>query len=167
MARLTRSQRVHARNAAAGAALLAWRHRGNVHYTQGSRRWSGITGTDNAALGQYPNWADCSAFATWCLWNGLYLPFHKRDVVNGLEWKYGFTGTQIKHGRRITGSQLRRGDLVFYATRGETPTHVAVCVGRKDGRPMVVSHGSEAGPLYLRWNYRRVIQCRRYVHDGV
>ena len=59
------------------------------------------------------------------------------------------------------------GDLVFYAGSGSTPTHVAIMVGRKQGRPYVISHGNEAGPLFLRWNYRRHVQLRRYVHDGV
>ena len=59
------------------------------------------------------------------------------------------------------------GDLVFYASRGTTPTHVAICVGHKQGRPYVISHGSESGPLFLPYGYRRVVQIRRYVHDGV
>lgn len=91
----------------------------------------------------------------------------RRDVVNGANWKAGFTGTQVAHGRRIKGGRLARGDLVFYANSGSTPRHVAICVGKRDGRAMVVSHGSESGPLYLRWDYRRVVQCRRYIYDGV
>ena len=82
-------------------------------------------------------------------------------------WQAGFTGTQIQHGRKITAGEMLAGDLVFYAGRGSTPTHVAICVGRKGDRAMVVSHGSESGPLYVPWNYRRVVQVRRYIHDAV
>jgi cell wall-associated NlpC family hydrolase len=167
MAKLTRRQRIRARNRAAQAALLAYRNRGRVHYTQGSRRWSGISGRRNSAQGEFPYYADCSAFATWCLWNALYLPYRRPDVVNGHQWRAGYTGTQIAHGRRIGPSTMRRGDLVFYAVRGSTPTHVAICVGRPNDRPMVVSHGNESGPLYLPWNYRRVVQVRRYIRDGI
>ena len=166
MAKLTRAQRKRARSRAAQAALLARSHKGSVHYTQGAARWSGIARRRNSARGDYPTAADCSAFATWCLWNALYLTYGEPDTVNGARWQGGFTGTQIAHGRRIAPSKMLAGDLVFYGS-GSTPTHVAICVGKRDGKTMVVSHGSEAGPLYLPWNYRRVIQCRRYIHTGI
>ena len=167
MAKLTERQRRRARERAASAALLGYRNRGRVHYTQGSARWSGIKGKRNSRQGEYPFQADCSAYVTWCLWNALYLPHHKPDVVNGAAWRAGFTGTQVSHGRGIKATQMLAGDLVFYASSGRTPTHVAICVGERGGRKMVVSHGSESGPLYVPWNYRRVVQCRRYIHDGV
>ena len=147
--------------------MLGYRNRGRVHYTQGSARWSGIKGKRSSAQGEFPFYADCSAFCTWALWNALYLTFRKPDRVNGAAWKAGFTGTQIQHGRKITAGEMLAGDLVFYAGRGSTPTHVAICVGRKGDRAMVVSHGSESGPLYVPWNYRRVVQVRRYIHDAV
>ena len=167
MAKLTRAQRERARARAANAALLGYRNRARVRYTQGAARWSGIKGRRNARQGEFPFYADCSAFATWCLWNALFIPYRKRDVVNGAAWKAGFTGTQIAHGRRVKAGALMAGDLVFYAARGTTPTHVAICVGRRNRKAMVVSHGSDSGPLYLPWDYRRVVQCRRYIHDGV
>ena len=59
--------------------------------------------------GQTPWTADCSAFTTWCLWNGLYVAYGKPDVVNGLHWDDGFTGTQIQHGRKTTaGGMMKR-----------------------------------------------------------
>lgn len=172
MARLTERQRRHARNRAAQAALLGWRNRGNVHYDQGQHRFDGIAKHRDASKGQYPAVADCSAYATWCLWNGLYLPFEKPDVVNALFWRYGNTGSMIRQGRSIkwTG-HMRKGDVVFYAYQGTTPTHCAIMVGRdpnhSKGKPMVVSHGSESGPLYLPYDYRRIVQVRRHIHDGV
>jgi hypothetical protein len=37
-------------------------------------------------------------------------------------------------------------------------------VGRQDGVPMVVSHGSEEGPFFIRYDYRSdVMQFRRYI----
>jgi cell wall-associated NlpC family hydrolase len=168
MAKLTSAQRRLARNRAVEAALLGYRKRERVHYTQGAARWSGIKGKRSSAQGEFPFHADCSAYVTWCLWNALYLMYRKPDVVNGAGWRGGFTGTQVEHGRRIRASAaMLPGDLVFYANRGFTPTHVAICVGRKAGRPMVVSHGSESGPLFLPFDYRRRIQMRRYIHDGI
>lgn len=167
MATLTRAQRERARDRAAQAALLGYRHRSRVHYAQDSRRWRGITNRRNSARGEFPSYADCSGYTTWCLWNGLHLLYGKPDVVNGAHWRAGFTGTQVSHGRRIVASDLMRADLIFYAAAGTTPTHVAICVGRQRGRPVVVSHGSEAGPLFLPWNYRRVVAIRRHIHFGI
>jgi hypothetical protein len=37
-------------------------------------------------------------------------------------------------------------------------------VGRQDGVPMVVSHGSEEGPFYVRYDYRSdILEFRRYI----
>ena len=169
MAKLSRAQRERARKRAADAALLGYRNRGRVHYTQGSARWSGISGRRNSRQGEYPYNADCSSYVTWALWNALYLPHKKRDVVNGAAWKAGFTGTQIRHGRKVRAGELLPGDLVFYANSGSTPTHVAIVVGRRGNKPMVVSHGSESGPLFVPYDYRRRTPggYRRYIHDGV
>lgn len=167
MAKLSRKQLYRARRLAAQAALLGYRNRSRIGYTQGSRRWDGIARKRDARKGQHPATADCSAYATWALWNALSLVYGQSDVVNRCKWAYGYTGTQIKHGRRITGAKdMRMGDLVFYANSGSTPTHVAIMVGRKPektGKPYVVSHGSSSGPLFLPWDYRRVVQVRRYI----
>jgi len=148
---------------------LGYRHRGSIHYTQQAARWQGINTRRRAGKGQYPNYADCSAYATWCLWNGLYIPFGVRDTVNGAGWKAGYTGTMLEHGRRITNiSKVRKGDCVIYG-HGFPGGHTAIVVGwskkvSEGGHPMVVSHGSEAGPYYLPYNYRSdVMQIRRYI----
>jgi hypothetical protein len=57
--------RIDARHRTVYAARLAYAHRGAIHYTQGSRRWEGIAKGLHAYRGQYPRYADCSAFATW------------------------------------------------------------------------------------------------------
>lgn len=169
---LTAKERTRARRIAVRAALLGLHNAAAIHYTQGSARWQGIKDTRFSQRRQFPNYADCSAFATWCLWNGLYVPYHKPDVVNGADWKAGYTGTMLSHGRSIRYTKnIRWGDCVLYGAPGSSGRHVAIIV--KVGKPrgsslMVVSHGSEGGPYYLPYNYRRDIQSiRRYIHYRV
>lgn len=164
---LSATHRSHARRRVREAALLAYHHKDSVHYTQTAARWNGIAAHKDASKGQYPTQADCSAFATWCIWNGIYLPYHCRDTVNGAKWLAGFTGTMLHHGKRVVhvGNTLV-GDCVIYG--GGTGKHTAVIVAHAtiNGRrtPMVVSHGSDAGPFYLPYNYRPDInQIRRYI----
>lgn len=152
--------RKHCRDRVVQAAELAWNNAATVHYTQGGKRWNGIRNNRDARLGTFPHWADCSSFVTWCLWNGLFLKYGKPDDVNGLGWKAGNTATLIQHGRRVDSPvDMLRGDLVFYGH----PRHVAIMVGRRNGHPMAVSHGSEGGPFYVRYDYRTVTQVRRYI----
>lgn len=160
------AKRIRARDRAVQAAMLALHHSGAIHYTQGSRRWDGIRLHKNARLGQYPLYADCSAFATWCLWNGLVLSgFTSRDTVNGAHWAAGYTGTMLSHGKAVKHrGNVQRGDCVIYGS-GFPGHHTAIVVGRRsDGKIMVVSHGSEAGPFYLPYDYRRdIMAVRRYI----
>jgi hypothetical protein len=98
------------------------------------------------------------------LWNGLQLEFDVDDVVNGLDWTAGYTGTMLKNGRPVNHVEnVKPGDCVLYGT--EWPgKHVAIVVGRQEGVPMVVSHGSEEGPFFVRYDYRSdIIQFRRYI----
>lgn len=89
----------------------------------------------------YPRYVDCSSFAEWCYWvSGAPSP-------SG-HYSWGTTYTQLPNGRRISYSQLQRGDLIFYGWG--SPSHVTIFVG--SGR--VISHGMEAGPLLLNYNYR-------------
>lgn len=72
---------------------------------------------------------------------------------NGLGYNgFGYTGTLIQNGKRVSASNLKPGDLVFYGRHGIS--HVAIYVG--SGR--VVSHGSESGPLLLSTYYRNDLQ---------
>lgn len=166
---MTKKQRTVARRAAVNAAWLGYSHKSVLHYTQGSRRWEGIRDTRYSARKEFPNYADCSAFVTWCLWNGLYVPYKKPDVVNGADWKAGYTGTMLSHGRPIKSlKNIRWADVVIYGVSGTVGKHTAIIVGKKNGVPMVISHGSEAGPYYLPYNYRSDIQSiRRYIHYKV
>lgn len=157
---LNAKQRDRVRALATEAARLALDHAPQVHYTQGSSRWQGIDKKLKAWKGQYPNYADCSSLATWCLWNGLS-HYGVRDTVNGCAWKAGYTGTMLQHGKRVVHREnVLRGDLALYGVPGTTGKHVAICVG--GGK--VISHGSEAGPFLLPIDYRSdLMQIRRYI----
>jgi hypothetical protein len=147
------------------AAMLGLHNAPRLSYTQGAKRWEGIDKHCNARLGQYPKNADCSAFATWCIWNGLYLGFGVRDTVNGANWKAGYTGTMLTHGKKVQHEgNVQRGDCAIYG-HGAPGEHTAIVVGRRaDGTIMVISHGSEAGPFYLPAHYRAdLMEFRRYV----
>jgi hypothetical protein len=156
---LSAAHRIKARDLAMQAAYLGLKNAPAVHYTQGGRRWDGINKDLNAWKGEYPKYADCSSFATWCLWNGLN-HFGVRDVVNGCNWKAGYTGTILNHGKQVTKqSNWMRGDLIIYGN-GFPGEHVAIYIG--DG--LVISHGSEPAPVKVRWNYRSdFMQCRRFI----
>jgi hypothetical protein len=161
---LNANQRTKVRELVKNAAMLGYRNKGNVHYTQGNQRWQGIDRNMKAARGQYPRYADCSAYVTWCEWNGLSY-YGVKDVVNQLRWKGGYTGTLLKCGKRIYKiKNVRVGDCVIYGRPGTNGKHASIVVGRKNGVPMVISHGSESGPHYVKYNYRNdVMQIRRYI----
>lgn len=161
---LSRDHRIKARDRAVQAAYLAYNHRDRVHYTQKSRRWEGIQLSCNARIGEFPRYADCSAFVTWCLWNGLHLQFGVRDTVNGTNWRSGFTGTMLEHGKQVHHlSNVQRGDCIIYGERAPG-AHTAIVVGVKGGTPVCISHGSEGGPYFVPYNYRGdILQIRRYI----
>lgn len=143
-------------NMALQAAVLGYHHAPQIHYTQEGARWEGIDRHRKAWRGEFPNNADCSAYVTWCLWNGLD-HFHHNDNVNGQNWRAGYTGTLATHGRQV--SHLLPGDIVLYGS-GWPYDHTALYTGGG----LVVSHGSEIGPLLLPYDYRRdVAQFRRYI----
>lgn len=151
--------RIRARDLAIQAAALALRNRDVVHYTEGGQRWEGIDKHLKAWAGHFPRHADCSAFATWCLWNGLD-HYGYPDTINGARWRMGYTGTQLEHGTRITSEHdILRGDLAIYGS-GFPGKHVAICIGGG----MVISHGSEPGPFKLPLHYRAdLMEVRRYI----
>lgn len=153
-------QRARARQLGLKAAQLGLARAPSLHYTQGAKRWDGIARRLKAWKGQCPSYADCSAFATWVLWNALD-HFHLKDIVNGASWQAGYTGTLLTHGREVKRGWFKKPlDLVIYGQPGSNGEHVAVYVG--GGK--VISHGSEGGPYLLPWNYRPDVQSvRRYI----
>lgn len=167
---LNGAQKATARAIARHAALLGLNHAPAIHYTQGSQRWQGIAEKRHSEEGHYPNYADCSAFVTWCLWNGLAAKYHQGDVVNWEKWQAGYTGTMLRHGDAIRDlGNVRWGDAVIYGVPGTTGEHTAIVTHtpRDKAGPRtiyVVSHGSEGGPYWLPYNYRSdIMSIRRYI----
>ena len=160
---LSKENRLQARRSAVKAAVLGFSHAPQMHYTQhGVKRWEGIAQSLRSAHDQFPRNADCSSFATWCLWNGLKARFGVRDTVNNANWRSGFTGTMHNNGKRVIHKEnWLLADLVLYGIVGRPETHhVAIHVG--DG--WVISFGSDPGPFKIRWNYRSdVLAVRRYI----
>jgi len=139
------------------AAVLGVKHADRVHWTQGPRRWDGITNRCRSHRGRFPLWADNSSYVTWCLWDAFGGANAGPDVVNGNRWKGGYTGTLKNHGRVVSLANAKPGDLVHYGPG--TGAHVTIVIGKNK----VVSHGSEGGPHVLRPDYRSDIsQVRRY-----
>jgi hypothetical protein len=125
------------------AALMCVRHRSVIHYTQGGLRMIGVT--RKMYPPNYPHYMDCSSGVTW--W---YYVSGARDP-NHLGYSgYGYTGTQSPHGRATSWHVAPVMATVFY---GRPIGHVAMVVKR--GR-LVVSHGSEPGPLLVGVAYRPV-----------
>jgi len=156
---LSEAHRAAARKTVLHGVDLLMAHPAAVHYTQGPLRWQGIDKNLLVAKGQCIRYGDCSSTATWLLWNALSV-YGVHDIVNGQNWRAGFTGTMAQHGKRVVhDANIKVGDLVLY---GPAPTfeHVAVAIG--GGR--VFSHGSEAGPFLLDMDYRRDRgEVRRYI----
>ncbi len=131
-----------ARHKVVAAAYGGYSNRDSIHYTQDGRRMEGVR--KQIRPPRFPNWEDCSSFATWCYWAA------GAPDPNGLGYNgSGFTGTQVEHGR-VTANP-RPGDLVFYGGTSAVPGHVAVYVG--NGR--VISHGQESGPMLYPIDYNR------------
>ncbi|HEY7003621.1 MAG TPA: hypothetical protein VH281_05015 [Gaiellaceae bacterium] len=165
---LNRNQRGRARDRVVQAALLAVDHASGIAYTQDLvDRWDGIRNHRSSFRGEFPTGADCSSFATWCLWNALHAHFHLEDIVNGEDWDRGFTGSMRLHGRLVAQTQnVCRGDCVHYdpAPPDFEFEHVTIVVGRNDqGELLVASHGGDSGPLVTEHDYRPVREIRRYI----
>jgi hypothetical protein len=159
---LTRPQRHIARELAVQAAFLSLHHAPAVHYSQGPSRFDGIKCKLIAAKGQFPTELDCSASVTWWLAQGLLFRFGLPDTVNGDHWLGGYTGTLASHGLEVHRPGLLRADVVLYGS-GPPFEHTAMIVGWRDGTPLVISHGSEAGPFLLPFDYRPPTMIRRYI----
>jgi cell wall-associated NlpC family hydrolase len=156
---LSAAHRIEARDLAVRAAVLGRQREASLSYTQDwKQRWEGINGDLKAWRGETPRHADCSAFYTWCIWNGLD-HFGVKDIVNKASWKAGYTGTMSQTGHRVTNGHLLRADCVLYGDPFGRTGHVAIYVG--GGK--VISFGGEPGPRLLDWNYRPVTMVRRHI----
>lgn len=147
---LSERHRAQARREIIRGCELLLANKGSVHYSQGANRWEGIARGLKIPQGEFPHHGDCSSTATWLLWNALHIPYGVRDVVNGANWRAGYTGTIARHGKLVQHDRsLKVGDLILYG-RAPTYEHVVVSLG---GR-VAFSHGGEAGPFKVDIDYR-------------
>jgi hypothetical protein len=143
-------------------------HPAQVHYSQNMvDRWEGIHDeiipwtAAGRVNGKYPKHGDCSSTVTYLLWLALAHHFHLPDRVNGQNWQAGYTGTLIDHGKTVKDwSRLKVGDLIIYGSSVSNTEHVAGSIG---GR-RAFSHGSEAGPFLVDFEYRSdIVAVKRYI----
>ncbi len=91
--------------------------------------------------------ADCSGFVQSVMKNfGISLPRVSRD--------------QSKSGRAVTSSQMRPGDLIFYANSSGTVNHVAMYIGNGQ---VVHAASKRSGIRISTWNYRTPYRIRNVI----
>lgn len=90
-----------------------------------------------------PLTTDCSGYATLCYYlAGAVDP-------NGLNYNhYGYTGTLLQHGTKISLAEAQPGDLIVYGAG--TGDHVAIIIENDGKDPMTVSMGQESDPSYVK-----------------
>lgn len=91
--------------------------------------------------------ADCSGFTQSVMRNfGISLPRVSRD--------------QAKVGRAVSASEMRPGDLIFYANSGGTVNHVAIYIGNGQ---IVHAASRRSGIRISTWNYRSYKTIRNVI----
>lgn len=124
---------------------------GEEYYTQGPMRWQGVNavyGKTKVIKGLIPKLrgGDCSAgFSRWQLHSMQQaLGRIPRDVVNGANWKGGFTGTIMAVCQHVTNPEV--GDAILY------PGHVTGVFSVKDRS--CISHGKARAEI-VSWDNHR------------
>lgn len=93
--------------------------------------------------------ADCSGFTLKVLENfGVSLPH--------------YSGSQAKMGKAVKSSDMRPGDLIFYASSGGTVNHVAMYIGNGQ---IVHAASRKSGIKISTWNYRSPVAIRNVLGD--
>ena len=93
------------------------------------------------------NGADCSGFTMKVLQHfGISLPH--------------YSGSQAKMGRVVSSSEMRPGDLIFYANSGGTINHVAMYIGNGQ---IVHAASKRSGIKISTWNYRQPKTIRNVI----
>lgn len=141
----SKSKEVRTRNKIVAYALWGYNNRARVHYAQ----YRPMDRLKNLKF--LPIWDDCSEFAT------KAYKFAGAPDPNGRGYNgFGYTGDELKHGKTVSLSHAKKGDLVHYGPN----KHVAIYIG--SGK--VISHGSEGGPYLLPVKYRSdYSQVRSYL----
>lgn len=157
MLRLRRIAAVQAAGVAAMRLVIANEPR--IHYTQGFGRMMGVT--QALVPPRFPTEADCSAMDTW-----IKYVMHRCAQTfggsfpdpNGLDYNgYGYTGTEIQHGRRVDWRAGARAFTSLFYGRGVI-SHVTT----KLTATTCESHGWEGdpseNPCLYRSDYQFAIQ---------
>ena len=94
------------------------------------------------------NGTDCSGFVRYVLKNiaGVNLPRTSRE--------------QAKTGRAIKSSEMKPGDLIFYANSSGTINHVAMYIGNGQ---IVHAASRRSGIRISTWNYRSPARIRNVI----
>lgn len=93
--------------------------------------------------------ADCSGFTMQVMKQfGVSLPH--------------YSGAQAKMGKPVKSSEMRPGDLIFYANSGGTVNHVAMYIGNGQ---IVHAASRKSGIKISTWNYRTPVAIRNVLGD--
>ena len=93
--------------------------------------------------------ADCSGFTMQVMRQfGVSLPH--------------YSGAQAKMGKPVKSSEMRPGDLIFYANSGGTVNHVAMYIGNGQ---IVHAASKKSGIKISTWNYRTPVAIRNVLGD--
>lgn len=117
---------------------------GEEYYTQGSARWQGVTavyGKVAVIHGTYPRLksGDCSAGYTRWVLIALEQSLGRvpRDIVNGADWRAGYTGSIYRVCQHVQTPKI--GDAILY------PNHVTGVYDVKDRT--CISHGRDRAEI--------------------
>ena len=95
------------------------------------------------------NGVDCSGFTMQVYKNfGISLPH--------------YSGSQAQMGKAVSSSEMRPGDLIFYANSSGTVNHVAMYIGNGQ---IVHAASRRSGIKISTWNYRKVKTIRNILGD--
>ena len=146
------------RDALVVAAKSIYDYRAHEKYTEKANlRWDGINNKRQPP--HAPVHSDCSSAASWVYWTVFG---SKTDHLNGESWKDGYTGSMTQHGKVVSLSNAKRGDLVFYGAPWPYK-HVAICYN--DGCSTVISHGSDPAGKYDVHYRSDLSHVRSYVQE--
>ncbi len=132
-------------------ALWGVKNTARIAYSQGPNRLAALN-----TPGALPLATDCSGFATLCYsWAGAPNPNADGPYVREAG---GYTGTMLTHCTHMARSAAKPGDLVVW-TPPSDGAHVAILVST-DADPWLASHGSDAGPIKVRFSVENAFQRR-------
>lgn len=138
-------------------ALWGVKNNGRISYTQGAARLDALRTSEALPLA-----TDCSAFVTLCYsWANAPNP-NATGAYSPRQTAY--TGSMLTHCRHIPRNAAKPGDLVVWSPP-QDGHHVCVVV-EAGPDPWLVSHGSDDGPLRLRFSDEDAAQ-RRNGHGTV